>query len=101
MKGKRVVVIENRLSTIRKMDRIIVVNEGKIVEAGDHNTLLLNEGGLYKKLWTLQAGGFILDQSSAKQPERGNKEPITGEDRDTSEDNQDSVDTHRSKTDLM
>ena len=101
MKGKTVVVIAHRLSTIRKMDRIIVVNEGKIVEAGDHNTLLLNEGGLYKKLWTLQAGGFILDQTSAKQPERGNKEPITGEDRDTSEDNQDSVDTHRSKTDLM
>ncbi|MEK7170448.1 MAG: ABC transporter ATP-binding protein [Patescibacteria group bacterium] len=61
MKGKTVIVIAHRLSTIRKMDRIVVINEGKIVETGDHETLLTNENGLYKKLWTLQAGGFIKD----------------------------------------
>ena len=61
MKGKTVIVIAHRLSTIRKMDRIIVINGGKIVETGGHETLLANENGLYKKLWTLQAGGFITD----------------------------------------
>jgi len=69
MKGKTVVVIAHRLSTIRKMDRIIVVNEGKIVEMGDHETLLANENGLYKKLWTLQAGGFIKDADGEESEE--------------------------------
>lgn len=59
MKGKTVVVIAHRLSTIRKMDRIVVLREGQIVEHGNHDTLLAKEEGLYKKLWTLQAGGFI------------------------------------------
>ena len=59
MKGKTTIVIAHRLSTIRKMDRIIVLEKGKIIEEGSHDELLQNDSSLYKKLWTLQAGGFI------------------------------------------
>ncbi|PIR46525.1 MAG: ABC transporter ATP-binding protein [Candidatus Vogelbacteria bacterium CG10_big_fil_rev_8_21_14_0_10_45_14] len=59
MKGKTTIVIAHRLSTISKMDRIVVMQEGQIVEDGSHETLLTKRGGLYKKLWKLQAGGFI------------------------------------------
>lgn len=61
MAGKTTIVIAHRLSTIQKMDRIIVVDGGKIVEQGSHSQLLASEKSLYKKLWTLQAGGFIND----------------------------------------
>lgn len=59
MKNKTVIVIAHRLSTIRKMDRIIVVDQGKIIEEGTHHNLINKQGGIYKKLWELQAGGFI------------------------------------------
>jgi ATP-binding cassette subfamily B protein len=59
MKGKTTIVIAHRLSTIRKMDRIIVVEKGNIVEEGSHDELLKNNSSLYKKLWDLQAGGFV------------------------------------------
>ncbi len=59
MKGKTSIVIAHRLSTIRKMDRIVVVDGGKVVEDGNHDDLLANENSLYKKLWELQAGGFL------------------------------------------
>jgi ATP-binding cassette, subfamily B, bacterial len=62
MKGKTVIVIAHRLSTIRKMDRIIVIEGGEIVEEGNHDKLSETEGSLYKKLWTLQAGGFLLEE---------------------------------------
>jgi ATP-binding cassette subfamily B protein len=58
IKGKTTIVIAHRLSTIREMDRIIVLEKGKIVEDGNHEELSNKEGGLYKKLWDLQAGGF-------------------------------------------
>ena len=61
MKGKTVIVIAHRLSTIRKMDTIIVIDQGKITEKGTHEELLQNDSSLYKKLWNLQAGGFIAD----------------------------------------
>jgi ABC-type multidrug transport system fused ATPase/permease subunit len=61
MENKTVIVIAHRLSTIRKMDRIIVVDDGRIVEAGDHESLAQAEGGIYKKLWELQAGGFVVN----------------------------------------
>lgn len=57
--GKTVIVIAHRLSTIRKMDRIVVLEEGAIREEGTHDNLLKQENSLYKKLWNLQAGGFI------------------------------------------
>ncbi|MES2436934.1 MAG: ABC transporter ATP-binding protein [Patescibacteria group bacterium] len=62
MKGKTTIVIAHRLSTIRKMDRIIVVDGGQILEQGSHDELLTQENSLYKKLWNLQAGGFLKDQ---------------------------------------
>jgi ATP-binding cassette subfamily B protein len=59
MAGKTVIVIAHRLSTIRKMDRIVVIDDGKIIEEGNHQELLEKGSGLYKRLWRLQAGGFI------------------------------------------
>jgi ATP-binding cassette subfamily B protein len=58
MKDKTVIVIAHRLSTIRKMNRIIVLEKGSVKESGTHDELIAEET-LYKKLWTLQAGGFI------------------------------------------
>lgn len=59
MKNKTVIVIAHRLSTIRKMDRIIVIKNGAVFEEGNHDELIKKSGGLYAKLWKLQAGGFI------------------------------------------
>jgi ATP-binding cassette subfamily B protein len=58
IQGKTTIVIAHRLSTIREMDRIVVMQKGKIIEDGVHDELANKEGGLYKKLWDLQAGGF-------------------------------------------
>lgn len=60
--GKTVIVIAHRLSTIREMNRIIVISEGKIIEDGTHNELLKKEDGIYKKLWSIQAGGFQITE---------------------------------------
>lgn len=59
MRGKTVIVIAHRLSTIMNMDRIVVLDNGKIVEEGTHAALLKQKKGLYQRLWQLQAGGFI------------------------------------------
>lgn len=59
MEGKTVIAIAHRLSTIMHMDRIIVMEDGKIVLSGTHEELLAKESNLYKKLWEIQAGGFI------------------------------------------
>lgn len=58
MKGKTVIAIAHRLSTLREMDRIIVLESGKIIEDGTHDELA-NAGGTYARLWTHQAGGFL------------------------------------------
>lgn len=58
MQGKTVVAIAHRLSTIAAMDRLIVLDEGKIVEEGNHQGLL-KQGGLYASLWAHQSGGFL------------------------------------------
>ena len=62
MRGKTTIVIAHRLSTIRKMDRIIVVDGGAVSEDGSHDELLKNPESLYRKLWELQAGGFMLGE---------------------------------------
>jgi len=58
MEGKTVVAIAHRLSTIAAMDRLIVLDRGRIVEEGDHRALLAR-GGLYARLWAHQSGGFL------------------------------------------
>ena len=60
MVGKTVIAIAHRLSTLREMDRIIVLEGGKIVEDGSHDSLL-QYGGVYARLWTHQAGGFLQE----------------------------------------
>ena len=60
MEGKTVIAIAHRLSTIAAMDRLIVMNEGQIVEDGNHAQLLA-AGGLYARLWARQSGGFLGD----------------------------------------
>jgi len=59
MKDCTTIVIAHRLSTVKKMDRIIAMEDGSIVEDGTHDELSNKEGGLYKKLWDLQVGGFL------------------------------------------
>ncbi|WP_280154936.1 ABC transporter ATP-binding protein [Piscinibacter sp. XHJ-5] len=62
MEGKTVVAIAHRLSTIAAMDRLIVMDKGRIVEEGDHRTLLARRG-LYARLWAHQSGGFLGEQA--------------------------------------
>lgn len=57
-KNKTVIAIAHRLSTLRNMDRIIVIQDGKIIEEGTHNQLL-ESNGTYTSLWNHQSGGFI------------------------------------------
>lgn len=58
MRGRTAVVIAHRLSTIQRMDRIAVLDGGKIIEQGSHKELL-KQGSLYARLWEHQSGGFI------------------------------------------
>lgn len=60
MEGRTVIAIAHRLSTLRKMDRIIVLENGQIVEDGTHETLA-RAGGVYQRLWEHQAGGFLTE----------------------------------------
>lgn len=59
-KNKTTLVIAHRLSTLRNMDKLIVLDGGKIVETGTHSTLL-RKNGVYAKLWKMQSGGFISE----------------------------------------
>ena len=58
MKDKTVIAIAHRLSTIAAMDRLVVLDQGQIVEQGTHSELV-NAGGIYAKLWSHQTGGFL------------------------------------------
>ncbi len=60
MKEKTAIVIAHRLSTIMQMDRILVIDQGRLVDSGTHEELLAKDS-LYKKLWKIQAGGFVQE----------------------------------------
>ncbi|MCI5060490.1 MAG: ABC transporter ATP-binding protein/permease, partial [Alphaproteobacteria bacterium] len=59
MEGKTVIAIAHRLSTLRQMDRILVMEEGQIIEDGTHEELIRLDGGSYAQLWQMQSGGFL------------------------------------------
>jgi len=63
MAGKTVIAIAHRLSTIAAMDRLIIMDQGRIVEQGSH-TELLRKGGLYASLWARQSGGFLTEDAA-------------------------------------
>jgi len=64
MEGKTVIAIAHRLSTIAHMDRILVMDEGRIVEDGTHDALLA-KAGLYAEFWARQSGGFLATEGAA------------------------------------
>jgi ATP-binding cassette subfamily B protein len=59
MKGRTALVIAHRLSTVRTLDRILVFDRGRIVEDGDHETLLSNPSGHYRRLFDRQSGNIV------------------------------------------
>ena len=60
MEGKTVIAIAHRLSTIAQMDRIVVMEQGRVIEDGSHDELL-EKNGIYARLWKRQSGGFLAD----------------------------------------
>ena len=63
MHGKTVIAIAHRLSTIAAMDRLVIMDEGRIVEEGSHGELL-RLGGIYAALWARQSGGFLAREAA-------------------------------------
>ena len=58
MQNRTTLVIAHRLSTLAKMDRILVFDEGKVVEEGSHSELMAKKGR-YAQMWLMQVGGFL------------------------------------------
>jgi ATP-binding cassette subfamily B multidrug efflux pump len=63
MEGKTVIAVAHRLSTIAAMDRLVIMDRGRIVEQGSHD-MLLRKGGLYADLWRRQSGGFLAREAA-------------------------------------
>jgi len=66
MQGKTVIAIAHRLSTIAALDRLVVLDQGRIVEEGNHATLLAR-GGLYARLWAHQSGGYLGEEAETEE----------------------------------
>jgi ATP-binding cassette, subfamily B, multidrug efflux pump len=66
MQGKTVIAVAHRLSTIAAMDRLVVMDKGKIIEEGTHAQLLKKKGGVYASLWARQSGGFLIPEDIKK-----------------------------------
>jgi len=64
MAGKTVIAIAHRLSTIAAMDRLVILDHGRVVEEGTHASLL-QKGGVYADLWARQSGGFLAEAVAA------------------------------------
>ena len=67
IKGRTTLIIAHRLSTIMRADEIIVFENGAIKERGTHQDLLRHRGGLYKKLFELQSGGYLMPETRVRQ----------------------------------
>lgn len=64
MKNRTAVVVAHRLSTIQRMDRIVVMDKGRVVQLGTHAELLEQKGSIYANLWAHQSGGYIVEAPS-------------------------------------
>ena len=62
--GRTAIVIAHRLSTVRRMDELVIMDQGRIVERGSHDALIAADG-IYASLWAHQSGGFLLDDALA------------------------------------
>jgi ABC-type multidrug transport system fused ATPase/permease subunit len=64
MVTRTAIVIAHRLSTVRRMDQLVVLDRGRIAEKGSHGALLA-QGGIYASLWSHQSGGFLASEGAA------------------------------------
>nr|WP_300313812.1 ABC transporter ATP-binding protein [Halomonas sp.] len=75
MEGKTVIAIAHRLSTIAMLDRLVVIDEGRIIESGSHEQLLA-QNGLYAALWQRQSGGFLGIEAEDDSDETSSREAV-------------------------